>query len=49
MSLQNNCTPFHAVGALPVSGFLSEDALGLEAFCRVAFAVAKEKPRTDGE
>jgi len=45
MSLQTNCAQFHAVGIriLLLSGFVSEDMLGLEASCYAAFAIAKEK------
>jgi len=37
------CAQFRAVGTLLTSWFVSEDTLGLEASCRVAFAIAKEK------
>ena len=43
MSSPTRCARFHAVGTLPISGFNSEDTLGLEASCRVVFAIAKEK------
>jgi len=43
MSWQTNCTPFRAVGTLPIAGFVSKGTLGLEASYRIAFAIAKEK------
>jgi len=43
MSLQTYPVQFRAVGTLPISGFVSEDTLGLEAACRVAFATAKKR------
>jgi len=43
MSLQTNCSRFRAVGSLPIFGFVSEDAVGLEASSCVAFAIEKEK------
>jgi len=50
MSLQTNCAAFRAVGTLPISGFVSEDMLGLEASCRLAFGIANEKkPHATGE
>jgi len=50
MFLQANCLQLRAVGSMPVSGFVSEDVLGLEKSYRVAFAIAKEKkPHTIGE
>jgi len=49
MSLQANYVQFRAVGTLPIPGFVSEDTLGLEASCRIAFAMATEnKPHTIG-
>ena len=49
MSWQTSCAQFRAVGSLPMSGFVSEDTLGLEASCCVAFAIAKDKdPHTTG-
>jgi len=42
MSLQTYHAQFRAVGTLPISGLVSEDTLGLEAACRVAFTTAKE-------
>jgi len=41
---------FCVVGTLHILEFVSEDTLGLEAFCFVAFSIAKEnKPYTIGE
>jgi len=42
MFLQTNCAQFRALGSLPISGFSSENTLGLEASCWVAFAIRKE-------
>ena len=41
VSLQTSCAHFLAVGTLSISGFVSENT-GLEASCRVAFAIAKD-------
>jgi len=50
MSLQTICAQFRAVGTPPISGFVSEDALGLVAPYRVAFAIGKgKKPHVIGE
>jgi len=50
MWLQTSCAQFRAVETLPISGFVSEDTLGLQASCQVAFAITKEKkPHTIGE
>jgi len=50
MSWQTYCAQFRVAGTLPISGFISENTLALEASCRVAFAIAKgKKPRTIGE
>jgi len=50
MSLQTNCAQIRTEGNLPISGFVSEDRLGLEASCHVAFEIVKEeKPHTIGE
>jgi len=43
MSLQTDCVQFRAVGTLAIPGFVSEDMLGLEVSCRVAFAITKKK------
>jgi len=41
--LQIICAQFHAVGTLPMSGFVSEDMLELEVSYHVVFAIAEEK------
>ena len=41
MSLQTTCAQFRAIGTLPISGFVSEDMLGLEASNRVHW---RDKP-----
>jgi len=49
MSLQTNCTQFRAVGTLPVSGFVSEDTLGLGSILSRCFLLlAKENTHNWG-
>jgi len=43
MSLQNNCSRFRTVGTLLISGFFSEDTVGLEASLCVALTTKRTK------
>jgi len=42
-SLQTKCAQFRAIKTLPLSGFVSENTLGLEASCHFALAMGKRK------
>jgi len=46
MSLQNNCSRFRVVGTLPISGFVSEDIIGLEASLLRCFYNEKKTKET---